>query len=712
MADQSPSPNPETPIAVRRYWAFLSYSHRDRQLAEWLHRALEDYRVPSALVGRGTPAGPVGRHLAPVFRDREELAAAADLSAEIRTALAASGFLIVLCSPAAARSRWIEAEIVTFKQLHPDGRILAAILDGEPFASERPGAEAEECFPPSLRQRFDADGRPTGERTEPIAADFRAGGDGRQLGLMKLIAGMLGVPLDEIVRREASRRQRRLTIVAAIAIAGMLIMTGMATLAIQARNEARHQREQAEALVGFMLGDLRTRLEPVGRLDVLDAVGSRVLGYYQGQDSGELSDEALAQRSRALTLIGEIANRRGDLDAALARYREALAGTQEALRRAPNDAQRIFDHAQNVFWTAYIGWQRGRVAEAERGFRAYRNLAGRLLAIDPNRPEWRLEAIYADTNLGMLEQQAGNYGAAEQTFGTVLAATEQLRSSAPGNATYRDMESEALAYLGDIREQSGRLDEAIAARERQLRLLDAAAAADTANTAIKQSAVIGRRGLSRLFASRGDTDTALRLLREARAQAQTLRERDPANMEWLQSASEVDIDLGDLLSLTGGADDEASQMARSGCAGAEQLSARDASVQGWQTVLRNCLILRSRLAAARGSAAEGLALAHRATAISRSSNPTTPAASRGVSLARARVVEGDQQLALGDAAAARTAWEAGLAALPNSSQGLAARAQRATLLRRLGRTAELEPLSRWLAEIGYRHPEQNERNRR
>jgi hypothetical protein len=188
---------------ARTYWAFLSYSHRDRPFAEWLHNALENFRVPKAMVGRETPAGPVTPRLAPVFCDREELAAADDLTAQIRTALAASRFLIVLCSPAAARSRWIEAEIVTFKELHPDGRVLAAILDGEPFASEQPGREDEECFPPSLRQRFDAAGKPTGERNEPIAADFREGGDGKQLGLLKLVAGMLGVPLDELARREA-----------------------------------------------------------------------------------------------------------------------------------------------------------------------------------------------------------------------------------------------------------------------------------------------------------------------------------------------------------------------------------------------------------------------------------------------------------------------------------------------------------------------------
>ena len=54
-----------------------------------------------------------------------------------------------------------------------------------------------------------------------------------------------------------------------------------------------------------MLGDLKDKLEPIGRLDVLDGVGARVLDYYQKQDTSEISaTAALVQRSRALTPDG------------------------------------------------------------------------------------------------------------------------------------------------------------------------------------------------------------------------------------------------------------------------------------------------------------------------------------------------------------------------------------------------------------------------
>src|SRR4051794_32747182 len=308
-----------------RYYAFLSYSHKDQELADWLHRELEEFRVPPALAGKLTANGVVPKRLAPIFRDQHELAAADDLGEEIEEALASSQFLIVLCSPDAAKSQWTNAEIEMFKRTRPDGCVLAAIASGEPFASDIKGREDEECFPPALRQKYDRRGRPTGKRAEPLAADLRETGDGRRMGFLRLVAGMLGIGLDDLVQRDQTRRQRRLAWLAAASLAGMAVTSGLAITALQARDAARDQRREAEGLVAFMVGDLKDKLEPIGKLDALDGVGARVLAYYSKQDTSELSDAALLQRSRALSITAQVANARGNLDDALRLYREAAA---------------------------------------------------------------------------------------------------------------------------------------------------------------------------------------------------------------------------------------------------------------------------------------------------------------------------------------------------------------------------------------------------
>src|SRR5581483_7771354 len=93
--------------AAARYRAFISYSHQDERWGRWLHRALETYRVPRRLVGRETPAGTIPRRLLPIFRDRDEMASSSELAGTINEALSDSAFQIVICSPHAASSRWV-----------------------------------------------------------------------------------------------------------------------------------------------------------------------------------------------------------------------------------------------------------------------------------------------------------------------------------------------------------------------------------------------------------------------------------------------------------------------------------------------------------------------------------------------------------------------------------------------------------------------------
>ena len=138
-----------------RYTAFLSYSHKDAAAAGRLHRRLETYRLPKRLVGTMTARGPVPERLWPIFRDRDELPAATDLSETVREALAQSGSLIVLCSPDAAASLWVAEEIEVFRRLHPDRPVLAAILErrSAATASPRPCAPTARTAPGTSRSR-------------------------------------------------------------------------------------------------------------------------------------------------------------------------------------------------------------------------------------------------------------------------------------------------------------------------------------------------------------------------------------------------------------------------------------------------------------------------------------------------------------------------------------------------------------------------------
>ena len=97
-----------------RYRAFISYASADRVVGERFQRAIEHYRLPKPLRGTDHGYGLVPKRLTPLFRDRSDASAGRDLGVTLRTALESSDALVVLCSPASARSKWVNEEIRTF----------------------------------------------------------------------------------------------------------------------------------------------------------------------------------------------------------------------------------------------------------------------------------------------------------------------------------------------------------------------------------------------------------------------------------------------------------------------------------------------------------------------------------------------------------------------------------------------------------------------
>ncbi len=221
-----------------RYPVFLSYNHRDRAFARWLHRGIESFKPPAGLEGLGTQAG----RLAPVFMDREELASSGNLGLAVQEALAAAQNLVVVCSPHAAASKWVNEEIKAFQALGRSARIFCIVSEGDP--SQLPNSSEAfgvGCFPPALL--FDAQGN---RLPEPLAADARPGADGKDGARLKVIAGLLGVSYDSLRQRALRRRQRVYASIAVAASMGVVVTSALAIAAWLARNEAQQQRALAE----------------------------------------------------------------------------------------------------------------------------------------------------------------------------------------------------------------------------------------------------------------------------------------------------------------------------------------------------------------------------------------------------------------------------------------------------------------------------------
>lgn len=563
----------------RHYRAFISYSHADRAVAQWLHRALERYRLPPRLVGTVTDVGIVPAKLTPIFRDRDELPAAGNLTDELRDALLESDFLVVVASPAAAASHWVNEEIRLFKAMHGEAHVLALIAAGN--AGERGSAGA---FPPALRFHVGADGVITDRQAEPIAADLRPGADGKRLAKLKLVAGLTGLPLDALAQREAQRRQRWLAGIATASLALVAVMAVLTVLAIQGQREAERQRAEADGLIEFMLTDLRAKLEPVGRLDALDAVGQRAMAYYGGQNPGRLDPDALGRRARALMLVGEVRDLRGNGDGAVAAYEQAERSTAELLARDPADPDRMYDHAQSLFYVGQLAWQRRDWDKAEDRFRRYAALADRMLATDPDNPKWQAEVGYAANSLGAVLLERGEAPAAIAQFERYAAVRDALAKAAPADADMAWEASQARAWLADAHRGAGRYADARAARLDERAMLARLLEADPGNTNVRMSQGRADQALADLDLASGDVAAAVARAAAASGDLRALLARDPANSLWRDLAVGATNTHAEALMLAGRWT-EAEAANRWALANARQLMADDPENRRWKTTL-------------------------------------------------------------------------------------------------------------------------------
>lgn len=511
---------------VHTYRAFISYSHADAAMAHWLHTKLETYRLPRGVgdvAGHGTHKGRLG----PIFRDREELAAAQDLSSSVQQALAASDVLIVLCSPDAAKSHWVAQEIELFRAVNPDRPILAAIVGGEP----------EQAFPPALLKGG-----------EPLAADLRRDGDGQKLGFLKIVAGLADVPLDALVQRDSSRKLRRVMVVTLVAALAAIVMAIMTFIALQSRNEAEHQRAEAEGLVEYMLTDLRKDLIGVGRLDVRNAVNGRAMAYYEAQ--GDLEGwpaESLDRRARVLQVMGEDETYSDDrdLEKALEMFREAERTTAALRSQDPVNPDRIFGHAQSQYWMGRVGELHKDFDTAAQWYGAYQQSVLALSELEPNSSRTLEELGHTETNLGIiaLERPEPSLEQAELHFEAAIDWFSKTKGSTAGNSTQNSNLANAWSWLANMHFDAGNFAEAMPAWQESAALKLALAADDPADLDARYSLLIAQRGQAVTLLELGRAEEALSRLRELVPKTAALSAIDPKNAEWEKLAKKTEQDV-------------------------------------------------------------------------------------------------------------------------------------------------------------------------
>lgn len=330
-----------------RYWAFISYSSRDAIYAKRLHGLIEAYGIPTPLcrTSRLINGADLPKQLKPVFRDREELPATANLGSEIEAALADSRHLIVLCSPASAQSPWVNREVRRFRELQPQGKVIAVRL-----ASGKPEKADGSDVPPVVHE---------GPAFVLDAGDNRI--PSRETTLA-IIARLCGIDFDILKRFDLQRQTRRLALTGAGCL-GLAAFFSVATwYALEQRHAAMLEQRRNAELLQFTVETTYPLVAAIERTDVLEAVQRQVNASLDPDSSLTDSTAACHALNEAFLHLA-----RGDTDSASRHCHQALALlslTDDALPANSGDAHVFIDAHRGLANCAITRGENTRAIEA------------------------------------------------------------------------------------------------------------------------------------------------------------------------------------------------------------------------------------------------------------------------------------------------------------------------------------------------------------
>ena len=234
------TPTPETSAArpgAPSYDAFISYSHAaDGRLAPALQAGLQSLAKPW-----------YRRRALRVFRDETSLSASPELWPAIEGALSRARYFVLLASPEAAASHWVDEEVRWWRAHRSHETVLIALTDGElRWDDATRDFDVAAAVPPGLRGWFPL---------EPLWVDLRWARDDRDVSMRnprfrdsvgELAAPLHGLAKDELIGEDISQHRRTVRLArGTVALLALLLVVAVVggVVALVQRNNARNQSE-------------------------------------------------------------------------------------------------------------------------------------------------------------------------------------------------------------------------------------------------------------------------------------------------------------------------------------------------------------------------------------------------------------------------------------------------------------------------------------
>jgi tetratricopeptide (TPR) repeat protein len=539
--------DPRDGAATVVYDAFISYSHaKDKPLATALQSAMQRLGKPW-----------YRRRALRLFRDDTSLSASPHLWPSIEHALGRSRFLILLASPEAAASSWVNKEVATWLDRNDLNTLLIALCEGELAWDEAVGdfsGSAAMPLPPALRGRF-AD--------EPFWIDVRPYRDGvstrdaRFVDLaVNFAATVRGMPKEDLLSQEL--RQQRLALrLAGSAVVLLLVLLALAgwqwQVAQVQRDRAEHTLVVATQTASGLLFDLEQKFSDVGvPATTVEGILARVRKLQEElTQGGETSPALRLSQVAALMESADSLLTLGDTRGALASARQARNIMQVLSAGARNraDYQFLLSAAAGKIGDVLVA--QGDLVGALAAYRDSLGLIKVLTEQDPGNAEWQIVLSDGEDRVGNVLAAQGDLAGALATYRDSFAIRKAMTQKNHGNTEWRRDLSVSDSKIGDALVAQGDLTGALSTYRDGLTIVKELAATDPRNTLWQRDLSVSDGEIAEVLVAQGDFPGALTAYRDSLAITQALAQRDPGNMGWQHDLAVVTERVGNVLKAQG-----------------------------------------------------------------------------------------------------------------------------------------------------------------
>jgi len=481
----------------------------------------------------GPDDGPFVRSLAPLAGDEHTVVpgpapAGPAFRTQIGTVMGTPHYM----SPEQARGD----AVTPASDMYAFGLLLQEVFTGQPPHS--PGLPLHEVLDRAAAGRTNAPGAASADIIALI----------RRLKAAAPATRPTAVETRVLLQRIREKPRRRAIRLGAAAL-GTLIALGAVKYILDvraARDEANRRRVQAEDLIGFMLGDLRERLEPVGRLELLAGVADKALTHFASLPADDLSNDDWFRQAQAMMQVGQVRIAQGQPGRAREAFQQALSITRRLASEpaAPLSWQAASGAAH--FWVGFLEWNEGRLDDALGAFRQYLAIAQRLVAQAPDDPQWQMELAQARNNVGAVLVTRGDAAGAVPEFQAAVGIKQRLVARDPGNAVWQKELADSHSWLGDALRDTGDLAGAIAQYRATAAIFDALRQAEPDNRQWQNLLALAHNRMGHILRTSGTLADALVELAASRDLLLGLVSHDPTNLDWKRDLAGTLMNIGRL----------------------------------------------------------------------------------------------------------------------------------------------------------------------